>query len=442
MAAETDMKTKKGVLTALKKLEEIRGTLESIDPEHSAFHAPLRLCKALVAGTVSAVYHLLTAIVALSEGEEMPPQMTIGEIVTRASRKTQGLTDEDREAVRTVASDGLNTEDGEHAEDSGATAVTDLLLQVQSHRLWNDSITGGWTGAQRVGVADWCRSAIAGDDLPVPIIVSAQYLEDLDLSTDLDRDFLLSEIGIEVPEDCDWSEDMWDETLKWAESVYRADRGESGIEIPTVPAHILPQPSDFAQVKTLIFNAEGTATRETVSEELSNILAVLLILQTLLELGDVVEEGGTLSADASLIDWSVESLLAAIGNVGRRQPAREKAGFVDNVVSFTDGAGDEPETESEETGEDGKGDDNPEAREDDGGFGSVELSSVAVGDRAMFFTVDGEDGHDAEGAGLSGVVTGIEKEVLTISVEGIDYERNIADLYNHWPAEATDTTEE
>lgn len=346
MAAETDVKTKKGILVALKKLEEIRGTLGDIDPEHSAFHAPLRLCRALIAASISAVYHLLSAIVALSEGDEMPAQLTIPDLLTKTARKVPEVTGEDRDAIR-AAAESDDDDDTASGEDPGPAAVTDLLLQVQSHRSWNDHITGGWTAADRVAVAAWARATIDGDDLPVPELVSARYLEDLDLEDNVDdRVLLMSWVNITVDPEVDWSVDLWSETTDWASAIHRHDRGLD-LEIPPVPAHMLPPGELFGLIKNMVFQSEGTTTGRGVREHFgSEHFGVMIALGTLVELGDIVEDDGTLAAESPHVDWSLEALETAAKNVGRKLPAKDDAESADNVVDFL-----RPDDEGDDTGE-------------------------------------------------------------------------------------------
>ena len=140
-----------------------------------------------------------------------------------------------------------------------------LLSEAQKGRDFPPpEVIDRWTEGERISAGNWASAVIEGSKAPAPEVLLKRYLEDLDMSEVEGWRELLSWVGIYVVSDTDWSNELWDEVLEWAEAAHRIDRGEHYEEFPTLPEIFAPDQSFLDSVQSYVFEQGAPSVRATI----------------------------------------------------------------------------------------------------------------------------------------------------------------------------------
>lgn len=311
MAKAPDVK--KSLLDSLTKLEAVRATVNEMDPGNHMLDYALKLVRALCAALISAMYHLQQSVVALSEAEPVQAQLKIDDLLRKVRRQTGSLDPAHAEAISDVVAEAEREDDADGAPADPQT-VLELLLRVQQDRAWAIEEVASWSAEDLAAAAAYCRAVLDGDDMPEPTRVGRTFLEELEPETSRgDANKLLVLLEIYAPKDgADWSDDLWDETIGWAIAFYRARRGEE-VEVPDLPAHIMPTVEMALDLKAVIADAEdGLDEVDLVPEG-----PVGIAVAALEHLGEIKRDGFLLRGEDPNLNAPSDAFVAAAQLVGR-----------------------------------------------------------------------------------------------------------------------------
>lgn len=341
MAAETDRKTKLGLLEATKKVEQVDATLTEISPESDEYRRALNRSRGLSKALLAALYDLMEAGILIGRGKA-PRQLSIPNLL-QAVRQGMGIDDEGaQEAVEEVATqsdaitedgdDGtppercpkktgpvqtvLDTPDEDDEVDGSAENIRRFLADEETTvaaleeqgRVVHLRTVSGWSRDDRRAALAWASEKATGGDPELPACLERRYLEDLDLTRLEDLQVLLGWVAAPVPTEGEVDSGVIGALALWAAAAHRVDRGEAGVEVPNLPEEFLPDPEIFEAIFEYVGEQdEPVVLTALVDHFQAQDFGAGLAVRAMIEAADILhtadgvvqgERGGELGVDA------------------------------------------------------------------------------------------------------------------------------------------------
>lgn len=337
MGLETDRQTIHGLLVNRGRVENVEAFLRDFTPENEVVKADVHKARGLAHALGFSLRKLDMDCNDLANATLPSGQMTIDDVLKAAKKGETALTAAALEQVA-AAAEGEPMEEPEPepehptapepppeaaapepATETTALELVKLLREAQPHRGWTVGAVLPMDHADRAAARSWCEH---GAPDPVPSVVSRQILEDLKpMAYTEHARTLLSWVDVHLPADFAWASTLHAEAASWAMAMHRVARGESGVEVPEMPATFLPPETIYGKILELDGADVG---REGIVEALKDecpavgyaVDALAILVE---EMGEVVD---TEELESIPEPWLEPLAMIAI-NLGAHRPGLE-----------------------------------------------------------------------------------------------------------------------